>query len=80
MATSFTVHFVCDYATVSMTIPKETLLDQLPTGFDPDEIHLDGDNEEMFSDLAIQITSEFAKDHYGWDVLSVASDIEVEQA
>jgi hypothetical protein len=79
MSSFLKVTFIGDYATVSMNVLKEHLLDFLPKGFDLDDIHFRGDNEEMFSNLAIQIAADFISGHYGWDVRSIAEDIDVEE-
>lgn len=75
------VTFFGDYITTTFNLPKQSILDFQPEGTHINDIHLRGEHAEMFEEMAIQITCDFIKDHYGFDYGSMKWwDISVEEA
>lgn len=79
MSSSISVTFVGEYASVGTWVLKEQLMERLPKGTNVTDIKVRNDIDNIYRDLAIEIAAEFMEGHYGWDVRSIAFDIEVEE-
>jgi len=79
MGSHINVTFVGEYLTVGTWVLKEQLLERLPKGINVSDIKVSNDLDSAYRELAIQIAAEVIDGQYGWDLRSIALDIEVEE-